>query len=99
MGVYWKSEYRRFASGGGVTCGWQPTLAGYLRRYPDKAAMGSLAFTEREVSGFSPDAAVVFGKWELTREKGHPWGLLTLTRRKISGQWVIVNDHTSNAEK
>ncbi len=61
--------------------------------------MGALTFTLLGVDVIAPDAAVVFGKWELTREKGHPWGLLTLTRRKISGQWVIVNDHTSNAEK
>jgi len=39
MGTYWKSPDLRFASGGKVTFGWQNTLDGYLKRYPDRAAM------------------------------------------------------------
>jgi len=40
METYWKSPELRFASGGKVTFGWQQTLDGYLKRYPDRAAMG-----------------------------------------------------------
>jgi ketosteroid isomerase-like protein len=96
MEGYWKSDKLRFASGGTVTHGWQTTLERYKKHYPDKATMGALAFTIHEVSVVSADAAVVFGKWELIREKDKPWGLFTLTFRKIAGAWVIVSDHTSS---
>lgn len=97
MQGYWKSDQLRFASGGTVTFGWQTTLDRYKKHYPDKATMGTLAFTIEEVKLLAPDAAVVFGKWELVREKDKPWGLFTLTFRKIDGAWLIVSDHTSSA--
>ena len=28
-----------------------------------------------DITVLAPDAALVFGKWELTREKDKPWGL------------------------
>jgi ketosteroid isomerase-like protein len=96
METYWKSDELRFASGGSVTRGWRPALERYLKRYPDKAAMGTLAFTNLEVTVLAPDAAIVFGRWELTRADDKPWGLFTLTWRKIGGAWVIVSDHTSS---
>ncbi len=100
MQGYWKSDELRFASGGTITYGWQTTLERYKNHYPDKATMGTLAFTIQDVNVLSPSAAVVFGRWELTREKDKPWGLFTLTFRKIDGAWVIVSDHTSSgAEK
>jgi ketosteroid isomerase-like protein len=97
MEGYWKSERLRFASDGNITHGWQPTLERYLKRYPDKAAMGALTFTELELTLLAPDAALVFGKWELTRARDKPWGLYTLLLRKIDGRWLVVSDHTSSA--
>jgi ketosteroid isomerase-like protein len=99
METYWKSDELRFASGGTVTRGWRPALERYLKRYPDQAAMGTLAFTDLEVTVLAPDVAIVFGKWELTRAHDKPWGLFTLIWRKIGGAWVIVSDHTSSGEK
>jgi ketosteroid isomerase-like protein len=99
METYWKSDALRFASGGTVTRGWRPTLERYLQRYPDRTAMGTLAFGELEVTVLAPDAAVVFGRWELTRAQDKPRGLFTLIWRKIDGAWVIVSDHTSSGEK
>jgi len=99
----------RFASGGNVTRGWQPTLERYHKSYPDKAAMGTLAFTDLEITMLAPDAAIVLGRWQLTREKDTPHGLFTLTFRKFpegspaSGGakgdrgWRIIQDHTSVA--
>jgi len=98
MDGYWKSEKLRFASGGTITHGWQTTLERYLMRYPDKAAMGTLTFTDHEVTQLAPDAALVFGKWELQRAKDKPWGLYTLVLRKLDGRWLVVSDHTSSAD-
>jgi ketosteroid isomerase-like protein len=99
MDGYWKSEKLRFASGGSITHGWQTTLERYLKRYPDKTAMGTLVFTDHEVTQLAPDAALVFGKWELQRAHDKPWGLYTLVLRKLDGRWLIVSDHTSSADE
>lgn len=87
----------RFASGGNVTYGWQPTLERYKQRYPDRAAMGTLAFSELTVTELSPDAALVFGHWQLTRATDKPHGLFTLLVRRTPAGWRIFADHTSSA--
>lgn len=97
METYERSADLRFASGGRITRGWQPTLDGYLKRYPDRATMGTLAFTDLEITVLGPDAAVVFGHWKLTREKDTPHGLFTLTVVRREGRWRIIQDHTSSA--
>lgn len=98
MAAYEKSDTLRFASGGTITRGWQPTLDRYLQRYPDQAAMGTLRFKVHEVDLLAPDAAVVFGRWELTRAADKPWGLFTLVMKKDADGWRIASDHTSSAE-
>lgn len=97
MAGYVQSDDLRFASGGGITYGWQATLERYRQRYPDKAAMGTLSFRDLVVTVLAPDAAVVFGKWELTREKDKPWGLFTLTLKKTAAGWRVFQDHTSSS--
>ncbi len=96
MQAYAQTDTLRFASGGSVTLGWRPTLEGYKQRYPDKATMGTLAFTELEITVLAPDAAIAFGRWTLTRGKDKPTGLFTLTLRKTGTQWRIIQDHTSS---
>lgn len=98
MQGYWKSDDLRFASGGSITRGWQTTLDRYRKRYPDKATMGILTFSLHEVQVLAPDAAIVFGKWELVREKDKPWGLFTLILRKTSEGWKVTADHTSSSQ-
>ena len=87
----------RFASGGNVTYGWQPTLERYKQHYPNRAAMGTLAFSELTVTELSPDAALVFGHWQLTRATDKPHGLFTLLVRRTPAGWKIFADHTSSA--
>ncbi len=99
MEGYAKTAELRFASGGNVTRGWQETLARYKARYRDRAAMGALTFSDLEVTVLSPDAATVFGRWQLHTDKGEPNGLFTLLFRKTDAGWRIVADHTSAAEK
>ncbi len=98
MAPYWHSDSLRFASGGSVTYGWQATFDRYSRRYPNRTAMGQLAFTDLDVTILSADAALVFGKWQLQRETDAPWGRFTLLLRKKGEEWVIVHDHTSPGE-
>lgn len=98
MQPYLQSGDLRFASGGTVTTGWQTTLERYKSRYPDRAAMGTLAFTNLDVDMLSDTDALVFGRWELTRESDTPNGLFTLHFKKFENDWVIVSDHTSSAD-
>ena len=97
MQTYAQVPDLRFASGGSVTYGWQPTLERYRQRYPDRAAMGTLTFSELTVTELSPDAALVFGHWRLTRAKDAPHGLFTLLVRRTPAGWKIFADHTSVA--
>ena len=97
MEGYAKSPELRFASGGTVTKGWQETLERYKQRYADRAAMGTLTFSELDVTVLAPDAALVFGRWRLQNDKGEPNGLFTLLFRKTDAGWRIVADHTSAA--
>ena len=98
MQSYWNSPDLCFAGGATVTRGWQTTLDRYRTRYPDRAAMGTLAFTDLEITMLGPDAACVFGRWELVRAEDRPHGLFTLVFRRLPEGWRIVHDHTSSAD-
>lgn len=97
MAGYWRSDSLRFASGGNITYGWQATLQRYKKAYPDKSTMGQLDFSVIKVTPLGTDAAIVFGRWRLTRENDSPHGLFTLTFRKMADGWFIIQDHTSSA--
>ncbi len=96
MAHYLATENLRFASGGEVKRGWQATIDGYKSRYPDKAAMGTLSFTNLEIKVLSAQYAQVFGRWELARKHDNPGGLFTLLLKRQGGKWVIISDHTSS---
>lgn len=97
MQGYWNSEDLCFAAGGTVTTGWQATLDRYRARYTDRAIMGTLVFSDLEVTLLADDAATVFGRWKLVREDDEPHGLFTLVMRRFDEGWRIVHDHTSSA--
>jgi ketosteroid isomerase-like protein len=97
MAVYAPTDDLRFASGGTVTYGWRATLERYQQHYPDKKTMGTLAFTDLVITELAPDAALAFGRWQLTREQDAPHGLFTLTWKKTAVGWRIIHDHTSSA--
>ncbi|MCK5148910.1 DUF3225 domain-containing protein [bacterium] len=99
MQGYWKSDSLRFASGGNVRYGWQATLDGYKRGYPDTDAIGQLTFSDMNVTFIAPDAAVVFGRWALERKDDNPNGLYTLIFRKFKEGWRVAADHTSSADE
>ena len=96
MHGYWESDSLMFVGKNGVTYGYENTYQGYLKRYPDRATMGTLKFDILNVSFPGKGVAFVVGKWHLTRpEAGDVGGHYTLLWRKIKGKWTIVCDHTS----
>ena len=95
MNGYWQSDSLMFIGKSGIIYGWQKTLDGYKKRYPDTASMGKLDFELLQVKPLSADYYFVVGKWHLTRTIGDAGGVFTLMFRKIKNRWVIVADHTS----
>ncbi len=59
--------------------------------------MGTLTFSDLDVTVLSPDAAMVLGRWHLQRAKDEPHGRFTLIFRRMKQGWRIVHDHTSSA--
>lgn len=95
MAGYWRSVKLTFVSGTEVTRGWQPTLDRYKKGYDTRAKMGTLTFSDLEITVLAKDAAVVLGSWSLAREKDNPHGKFTLIFRKFKEGWRVVMDHTS----
>lgn len=95
MEVYWKSDQLQFIGAAGVTKGWQQTLDGYKRRYPDRDAMGQLTFGIVSMEKLSKKSVFLVGTWDLKRKNDAPGGHFILIWKKINGKWVITADHTS----
>lgn len=98
MKGYAEIDSVRFASGSSVSYGWRNMLDRYKKGYPDKAVMGTLSFSEIDITVLSKESAIVFGKWSLKGIKDEPWGYFTLLLRKRIEGWRIVHDHTSLAQ-
>lgn len=97
MAGYWNSSELTFAGTRGFTRGWQPVLARYEKTYADKAAMGTLDFSELELRPLGPDAALVLGKWHLQRQAGDIGGIFTLVFQRFPEGWRIIHDHTTQS--
>lgn len=95
MAGYWRSPKLVFVSGDSVTRGWQETLDRYKKGYDTRAKMGTLTFSDLEITVLSKDAAIVLGSWSLSREKDNPHGKFTLIFRRFKEGWRVVLDHTS----
>jgi ketosteroid isomerase-like protein len=95
MRGYWNSPEITFAGTSGVSRGWQTVLDHYHKNYPDRAAMGHLDFSEIEITPLGNDAALILGRWHLTREAGPVGGIFTLVARRFPEGWRIIHDHTS----
>ncbi len=92
---YWQSDELTFEAPDSVTKGWQATLERYQRRYPNRAVMGTLAFSNLVVDVTADDEATVTGRFHLERDplpdaSGH----FVLTLRRFVEGWRIVRDRT-----
>lgn len=99
MTGYAQTDSLRFASGGTVHRGWAAALDRYQTTYPNRAAMGTLAFRQLDIQVLAPQSALVFGRWQLTRAEDAPSGLFTLLFERRAAGWRIVHDHTSSASR
>jgi ketosteroid isomerase-like protein len=97
MTGYEQGDALIFTSGGQIRRGWNETLQRYRKTYPDTRSMGTLKFSDLEIRLVGSSAAVVLGRWELTRENDHPHGVFTLVLKKGAEGWKIIHDHTSSA--
>lgn len=97
MDGYARSPDIVFISGDSLTHGWQTVLDRYKKGYDTREKMGTLTFSDLDVKLVSKDAAIVIGRWQLTRDKDTPHGRFTLIFRRRAEGWRIVHDHTSSA--
>jgi ketosteroid isomerase-like protein len=78
--------------------GYAGLLDEYKHDYPNKAAMGTLGYSDLEVHPLDENFAVVVGKYHLERSKkdgGITEGLFTLVFENTDNGWKVVVDHTT----
>ena len=97
MDGYARSLKTEFVGGDSISRGWQTVLERYKKIYNSREKMGSLTFSELEITLLSKDAALVLGRWRLKRANDEPHGTFTLLFRKTKAGWRIVHDHSSSA--
>lgn len=95
MQGYWKNDSLCFIGKSGPSYGWLPTLNRYKQSYPNKAAMGQLAFTDLRFEPLGTQSLLCSGQWQLFRQADTLQGRFTLLFKQIEGRWVIVYDHSS----
>jgi uncharacterized protein (TIGR02246 family) len=98
MNGYARSAGTVFVSGDNIARGWQTVLERYQKNYNSREKMGTLTFSDLEITPIGNDAAVVLGRWHLQRAKDEPHGRFTLVLRRTKQGWRIVHDHTSAAQ-
>ena len=79
--------------------GQQAVLERYRRNYPNREAMGTLAYSEIEVRVLGPNLVLANGRFELKRTAaggGDASGRFTLVIRKTAAGWKIIHDHSSS---
>ena len=97
MDGYARAADTVFVSGDNVTRGWQTVLDRYKKNYNSREKMGTLTFSDLEITPIGDDAAIVLGRWQLQRAKDEPHGRFTLILRRTKQGWKIIHDHTSSA--
>lgn len=98
MTTYLDSPSLTFSGRAGVTRGYRAVLERYRAKYATPEAMGALRFSEIEIRLLSDSAALVLGRFDLTRSQaagGHASGRFTLVLQKTPQGWKIIHDHTS----
>ncbi len=81
-----------------INRGFTGLLDSYHKDYPNRAAMGTLTFSDLEVHPLDEHFAVTLGKYHLERTKkagGNADGVFSLILEKTSEGWRIIVDHTT----
>ncbi len=92
---YWDNDSLLFIGRNGPQYGYNKTLEGYKKGYPDTSYMGHFTSTVLVMKKLGDDYYFVVGKWELQRTVGDISGYYTLLFQKINGKWRIIADHSS----
>jgi ketosteroid isomerase-like protein len=98
MNGYARSASTVFISEDTVERGWETVRDRYRKKYSDRSTMGTLNFSDLEITLLSPDSAVVLGQWKLQRANDQPHGRFTLILKRLPEGWRIMHDHTSAAK-
>ena len=80
-----------FLSPSGVTRGRDAVLQRYKKRYPDKAAMGTLTLETLDVRR-DGKVATIAARWHLDREPEDASGLTLVVLEQREGTWLVVQD-------
>jgi ketosteroid isomerase-like protein len=99
MNGYARSASTVFISGDTIRRGWQTVRDRYREKYSSRAKMGTLTFSDLEITLLSSDSAVASGRWRLKRTNDQPHGRFTLIFKRLPEGWRIVHDHTSAAAR
>jgi hypothetical protein len=81
-----------------VSKGYQQIVDDYRHNFATRASMGSLVYSELEVTSLSDTFAICTGRYHLDRsrkEGGPADGLFSLVLEKTGQGWKIVLDHTT----
>src|SRR6201997_5380491 len=97
MNGYARSASTVFVSEDTVRRGWETVRDRYREKYSDRSKMGTLTFSDLEITSLSSDSALASGRWNLKRENDQPHGRFTLILKRLAEGWRIVHDHTSAA--
>src|SRR5438874_10832000 len=97
MNGYARSASTVFTSEDTSRRGWQKVRDRYRKKYSSRAKMGTLTFSDLEITLLSSDSAVASGRWKLKRANDQPHGRFTLILKRLPEGWRIVHDHTSAA--
>jgi ketosteroid isomerase-like protein len=97
MDGYARSPNIVLVSGDNVTRGWQTVHDRYQKNYDSREKMGTLIFSDLEITPIGTRTAIVLGSWRLRRANDEPHGRFTLIFRKTKQGWRIIHDHTSSA--
>ena len=100
MEDYWESDELTFFSEGNVTKGYTGLQERYRKRYQSEGKeMGTLTFSDLDVTPMGASYANARGRWKVVTSKGTFDGLFTLTLYRFRDGWKITHDHTSQSEK
>ena len=90
-----RNEGTRHVFNDEITVGYAAIEARFQSRYPDPSNMGTISFSNLEVSVLAPDAASAFAHWAFEHGDRSFAGIFTLIFRRIDGEWIIVHDHST----
>ncbi len=82
-----------------VEHGYAGMLAGYKARYPTRAAMGTLRFSQLEVQPLDARFATATGRFHLERTAaggGNAEGFFLLVLEQTAAGWKIIRDDTTS---